>query len=256
MSTERFAGVAEPDRDTSMVTWHLVHTQHHSVVCEESPPGRGCASCSSRNACCWGQRAVTQPPGCPGSHLAEEEPRNHCAAAVRAAGLPRTGSGGAMVALGSLLGAQCLLYCLAFLLAFISVVPLSENSDDFQGRCLLFTEGRWSRENTTGGGGGGGPGPEEDEEAGGRGFVVEQWAPESSCRFVTFVGILSLLVSAVRAWRSLYCLCRGHDDGRVHVLVSLLLSSSLLCLLLAAGTLSSLGFSAWCTALRDHRHGR
>ncbi|XP_059897220.1 transmembrane protein 179-like [Gadus macrocephalus] len=148
------------------------------------------------------------------------------------------------MALDNFLFGQCILYFLAFLFGFISVVPLSENSDDFQGRCLLFTEGRWRKENATGGGGGGG-GKER--------FVVEEWAPESSCRFVTFVGIASLIVSAVQAWRTFYYLCKGHDDNRVRVLLSLLASSALLCLLFVAGTLSTLGFSSWCTALRAHR---
>ncbi|KAJ3606552.1 hypothetical protein NHX12_026073, partial [Muraenolepis orangiensis] len=57
----------------------------------------------------------------------------------------------------------------------------------------------------------------------------------SSCRFVTFVGIASLIVSAVQAWRTFYYLCKGHDDSRVRVFVSLSLSSALLGLLFVAG---------------------
>lgn len=101
------------------------------------------------------------------------------------------------MALDNFLFGQCILYFLAFLFAFISVVPLSENSDDFQGKCLLFTEGMWQSENMT---------------VGKQRFMVEEWGADSSCRFITFVGIASLILSAVQAWRTFFYLCKGHDE--------------------------------------------
>ncbi|KAG7272632.1 hypothetical protein CRUP_033141 [Coryphaenoides rupestris] len=114
-------------------------------------------------------------------------------------------------------------------------------------------QGRWRREaqgehNATGAGGGAGGGAGAGGGGGKERFVVEQWAPESLCRFVTFVGIASLMVSAVQAWRSFYCLCKGPDPSRLHLLASLLLSSTLLCLVSLAGTACSLGLDA-CSRL-------
>lgn len=101
------------------------------------------------------------------------------------------------MALDNFLFGQCILYFLAFLFGFIAVVPLSENGDDFQGKCLLFTQGMWQNENMT---------------VGKQRFMVEEWGPETSCRFITFVGIVSLILSAVQAWRTLFFLCKGQDE--------------------------------------------
>lgn len=66
------------------------------------------------------------------------------------------------MAVDNFLFGQCILYFLAFIFGFIAVVPLSENSDDFQGKCLLFTEGMWQNENMT---------------MGKQRFIVEEWGP-------------------------------------------------------------------------------
>lgn len=104
---------------------------------------------------------------------------------------------GEKMALDNLVFAQCILYFLAFVFGFIAVVPLSENTEDFGGKCLLFTRGMWQNENIT---------------VSKQRFVVEEWGPESSCSFITFVGIASLILSAVQAWRLLFFLCKGHDE--------------------------------------------
>lgn len=108
----------------------------------------------------------------------------------------RIGETGKM-ALDNLVFAQCILYFLAFVFGFIAVVPLSENTEDFGGKCLLFTRGMWQNENIT---------------VSKQRFIVEEWGPESSCSFITFVGIASLILSAVQAWRLLFFLCKGHDE--------------------------------------------
>lgn len=101
------------------------------------------------------------------------------------------------MALDNLIFGQCILYFLAFVFGFIAVVPLSENTEDFGGKCLLFTRGMWQNENIT---------------VSKQRFIVEEWGPESSCSFITFVGIASLILSAVQAWRLLFFLCKGHDE--------------------------------------------
>ncbi|KTG02346.1 hypothetical protein cypCar_00019130 [Cyprinus carpio] len=93
--------------------------------------------------------------------------------------------------------AQCILYFLAFVFGFIAIVPLSENTEDFRGKCLLFTRGMWQNENIT---------------VSKQRFIIEEWGPQSSCSFITAVGIASLVLSAVQAWRLLFFICKGHDD--------------------------------------------
>lgn len=121
--------------------------------------------------------------------------------ALRSRSFSRTHGGeegdGEKMALDNLIFAQCILYFLAFVFGFIAVVPLSENTEDFGGKCLLFTRGIWQNENIT---------------VSKQRFIVEEWGPESSCSFITFVGIASLILSAVQAWRLLFFLCKGHDE--------------------------------------------
>lgn len=92
---------------------------------------------------------------------------------------------------------QCVLYFLAFVFGFIAVVPLSENTEDFGGKCLLFTRGMWQNDNIT---------------VSKQRFIVEEWGPQSSCSFITFVSVASLLLAAVQAWRLLFLICKGHDE--------------------------------------------
>lgn len=101
------------------------------------------------------------------------------------------------MALSNFLFAQCICYFLAFLFSFIVVVPLSENGNDFHGRCLLFTEGMWLNANLT----------VERQR-----FTVQEWGPEAACRFSIFTGLLSLLLATVQAWRTLFFLCKGHEE--------------------------------------------
>ena len=69
----------------------------------------------------------------------------HCAGAVSIGRKAETGDG--KMALDNLILAQCILYFFAFVFSFIAVVPLSENTEDFRGKCLLFTHGIWQNEN-------------------------------------------------------------------------------------------------------------
>ncbi|KPP76645.1 transmembrane protein 179-like [Scleropages formosus] len=140
------------------------------------------------------------------------------------------------MALDNLLFAQCVLYFLAFAFGFVAVVPLSENDDDFQGRCVLFTRGMWQNENIT---------------VAKQRFVVDEWGPESSCSFVTFVGIASLILSAVQAWRLLFFLCKGHDDSIFNAFLNLLVSSLVVFAVFVASTIISVGFNLWCDAITE-----
>lgn len=128
----------------------------------------------------------------------------YCSAACRA--LPRMRTAGApglissssaKMAKDNFIFAQCILYFLAFVFGFIAVVPLSENTEDFRGKCLLFTRGMWQNENIT---------------VSKQRFIIEEWGPQSSCSFITIVGIASLVLSAVQAWRLLFFICKGHDE--------------------------------------------
>uniref|UniRef100_A0A452F6N5 Transmembrane protein 179 n=1 Tax=Capra hircus TaxID=9925 RepID=A0A452F6N5_CAPHI len=96
------------------------------------------------------------------------------------------------MALNNFLFAQCVCYFLAFLFSFVVVVPLSENGHDFRGRCLLFTEGMWLSANLT---------VQERER-----FTVQEWGPPAACRFSLLASLLSLLLAAAHAWRTLFFL--------------------------------------------------
>ncbi|XP_054894331.1 transmembrane protein 179 isoform X2 [Poeciliopsis prolifica] len=140
------------------------------------------------------------------------------------------------MALDNLIFAQCILYFLAFVFGFIAVVPLSENSEDFGGKCLLFTRGMWQNENIT---------------VSKQRFIVEEWGPECSCSFITFIGIASLILSAVQAWRLLFFLCKGHDDSFFNAFLNLMISSLVMFTIFLSSTIVSVGFNLWCDAVTE-----
>ncbi|XP_076982785.1 transmembrane protein 179 [Tamandua tetradactyla] len=143
--------------------------------------------------------------------------------------------------LNNFLLAQCACYFLAFVFSFLVVVPLSENGHDFRGRCLLFTEGMWLSANLTV--------PERER------FTVQEWGPPAACRFSLLAGLLSLLLAAAHAWRTLFFLCKGHEDSFFSAFLNLLASASVVFLVFVASTLVSVGFSMWCAAVTESSSG-
>ncbi|KFQ45731.1 Transmembrane protein 179 [Nestor notabilis] len=140
------------------------------------------------------------------------------------------------MALSNFLFAQCICYFLAFLFSFIVVVPLSENGNDFHGRCLLFTEGMWLNANLT---------------VERQGFTRTEWGPEAACRFSIFTGLLSLLLATVQAWRTLFFLCKGHEDSFFYAFLNLLISAFVVFITFIASTIVSVGFNMWCDAITE-----
>ncbi|KAM6068404.1 transmembrane protein 179 [Theristicus caerulescens] len=140
------------------------------------------------------------------------------------------------MALSNFLFAQCICYFLAFLFSFIVVVPLSENGNDFHGRCLLFTEGMWLNANLT----------VERQR-----FTVQEWGPKAACRFSIFTGLLSLLLATVQAWRTLFFLCKGHEDSFFYAFLNLLISAFVVFITFIASTIVSVGFNMWCDAITE-----
>ncbi|NXY90120.1 T179A protein, partial [Alcedo cyanopectus] len=140
------------------------------------------------------------------------------------------------MALSNFLFAQCICYFLAFLFSFIVVVPLSENGNDFHGRCLLFTEGMWLNANLT----------VERQR-----FTVQEWGPEAACHFSIFTGLLSLLLATVQAWRTLFFLCKGHEDSFFYAFLNLLISAFVVFITFIASTIVTVGFNMWCDAITE-----
>lgn len=142
-----------------------------------------------RRHCAASHAARARPARCP--RLAARLPeRSH----PRPVGSSHIGT---TMALNNFLFAQCVCYFLAFLFSFAVVVPLSENGHDFRGRCLLFTEGMWLSANLT--------------MQGRERFTVQEWGPPAACRFSLLASLLSLLLAAAHAWRTLFFLCKGHE---------------------------------------------
>ncbi|XP_004395684.1 PREDICTED: transmembrane protein 179 [Odobenus rosmarus divergens] len=141
------------------------------------------------------------------------------------------------MALNNFLFAQCVCYFLAFLFSFVVVVPLSENGHDFRGRCLLFTEGMWLSANLT---------VQERER-----FTVQEWGPPAACRFSLLASLLSLLLAAAHAWRTLFFLCKGHEGSFLYAFLNLLVSASVVFLVFIASTIVSVGFTMWCDAITE-----
>ncbi|TRY57803.1 hypothetical protein DNTS_027641 [Danionella cerebrum] len=140
------------------------------------------------------------------------------------------------MAMDNFIFAQCILYFLAFVFGFVAIVPLSENTEDFRGKCLLFTRGMWQNENIT---------------VSKQRFIIEEWGPQSSCSFSTAVGIASLVLSAVQAWRLLFFICKGHDDSIFNAFLNLLISTFVVFAVFLSSTIVSVGFNLWCDAITE-----
>uniref|UniRef100_A0A673NEW1 Transmembrane protein 179a, genome duplicate A n=1 Tax=Sinocyclocheilus rhinocerous TaxID=307959 RepID=A0A673NEW1_9TELE len=119
---------------------------------------------------------------------------------------------------------QCILYLFfAFLFSFIAV-----------GKCLLFTEGMWQNESM---------------KMGKQHFIVEEGDQSQSCRFIPFVGIVSLILSGVADLPFFSTAKATTSSSLFHAFLNLLL-----CLLVVfvVGTISIIGFSAWCDAVTEN----
>ncbi|XP_037020151.2 transmembrane protein 179 [Artibeus jamaicensis] len=133
--------------------------------------------------------------------------------------------------------AQCVCYFLAFVFSFVVVVPLFENGHDFRGRCLLFTEGMWLSANMT--------------VQGRERFTVQQWGPPAACRFSLLISLLSLVVAAGHAWRTLFFLCKGYEGSFLYSLLNLLVNAFVVFLVFISSTIVSVGFTLWCDAVTE-----
>nr|XP_056708035.1 transmembrane protein 179 [Euleptes europaea] len=125
---------------------------------------------------------------------------------------------------------------LALVASFIVAVPLSENSRDCQGRCLLFAEGLWLHANLT---------------AERQRFAVQEWGPPPACRFALGAALLSLLLAAAQAGRTLFLLCKGHDDSFFYAFLNLLISAFVVFIIFIASTIVTVGFKMWCDTITD-----
>ncbi|KAK2878536.1 hypothetical protein Q8A67_019327 [Cirrhinus molitorella] len=82
-------------------------------------------------------------------------------------------------------------------------------------------------------------------------FIIEEWGPQSSCSFITAVGIASLILSAVQAWRLLFFICKGHDDSIFNAFLNLLISTFVVFAVFLSSTIVSVGFNLWCDAITE-----
>ncbi|CAM9888202.1 unnamed protein product [Lampetra fluviatilis] len=80
-------------------------------------------------------------------------------------------------------------------------------------------------------------------------FVVAVWGAPSACQFATFTGIVSLLLAAVQAWRTIFYQCKGHDDTLFAAFLNLVGSGLVAMMTFVASTVVSVGFNVWCNSI-------
>ncbi|XP_032819809.2 transmembrane protein 179 [Petromyzon marinus] len=80
-------------------------------------------------------------------------------------------------------------------------------------------------------------------------FVVAVWGAPSACQFATFTGIVSLLLAAVQAWRTIFYQCKGHDDTLFAAFINLVGSGLVAMMTFVASTVVSAGFNVWCNSI-------
>lgn len=119
-------------------------------------------------------------------------------------------------------------YLVGLILSLCIVVPMSMHQDEFNGHCLLFSNGHWQ---------------EED------GQLSVSWASSAYCNYVTFVGILMFCVCCVQIYRLSMLMYRGEDSSFLSAFIDAVGCMVLCGLAISAAVMVTLGFMTWCQTI-------
>uniref|UniRef100_A0A6M2DXX0 Putative transmembrane protein n=1 Tax=Xenopsylla cheopis TaxID=163159 RepID=A0A6M2DXX0_XENCH len=116
-------------------------------------------------------------------------------------------------------------YVIALILSLCILIPMSLHHKDFNGQCLLFSNGTWQ---------------EKD------GQFVADWASGSNCMYTIAMGVITLLVSLIQIYRISISAYQGNDSPFISVLIDVVISLGISAMSFIAALIITLGFIVWC----------
>ncbi|CAG0884966.1 unnamed protein product [Cyprideis torosa] len=119
-------------------------------------------------------------------------------------------------------------YVVAFILSFLTFIPLILHQKEFRGRCVLFTTGTWS---------------EED------GQLVASWASPLFCDYCIVIGIFLIPFCALGIYRSSKYLYYQRDCIFLFAFLDAITCGVFAVLYLIAALFITIGFQKWCRTI-------
>ncbi|KAJ0173415.1 hypothetical protein K1T71_010564 [Dendrolimus kikuchii] len=119
-------------------------------------------------------------------------------------------------------------YLVGLILSLCIVVPMSMHQDEFNGHCLLFSNGTWQ---------------EED------GQLLVEWANRAYCNYVIIVGMVMLIVCCVQIYRLSMLMYRGEDSTFLSAFLEAVGCTVLCGFAMSAAQIVTLGFMTWCKTI-------
>ncbi|KAG0719995.1 Transmembrane protein 179 [Chionoecetes opilio] len=122
---------------------------------------------------------------------------------------------------------QVTTYLLALLLALCIIFPISYHLRDFNGHCLLFSNGTW--ENT--------------------GQFKVNWAPQVFCDFNLAWASVSLVITLVQIVRFVAQLCQGTESTFLSAFFDVAISLVMSVAALIGALIITIGYHTWCSGI-------
>ncbi|CAG5121157.1 unnamed protein product [Candidula unifasciata] len=133
--------------------------------------------------------------------------------------------------------AQCCFYLLLFIMSFFACIPAGVNVSNFNGHCLLYARGEWTKEATT------------------SNLDHIDWGPDSACNFTVFIGVVSLIIALFYlVWISVM-LARSIECSWLEAFVNSVVNSVMCICFFSTALTVSVGFRQWCKFVTDPRSG-
>lgn len=117
-------------------------------------------------------------------------------------------------------------YVIAFILSICITIPLLVHVREFDGHCLLFTEGKWS---------------EED------GLFDAEWASQSFCNYPITIGILLFIVSFIQIYRLTQLIRAQTEPSFFGLFMDCFIAINFCAFVVIAAIMITFGFIVWCS---------
>ncbi|XP_075983021.1 transmembrane protein 179-like [Anticarsia gemmatalis] len=116
-------------------------------------------------------------------------------------------------------------HVIGLILSLCIIVPMSMHQDEFNGKCLLFSHGKWR---------------ETD------GQLEVTWASRAYCDYVLIVGVLMFIVCCVQIYRLSMFMYKGVDSSFLSAFLEAVGCAVLCGFAVSAAVMVTLGFITWC----------
>ncbi|XP_078491996.1 transmembrane protein 179-like [Ciona intestinalis] len=129
-------------------------------------------------------------------------------------------------------------YVCSLIMSLLIIIPISVNMEHFKGNCLLYAKGNLSA-----------PTPSSEHGM----FMLHSWGNSSNCNYILYMGVTTLVASAVLIWQSCVLVYKEHDRAPFGSFIMFLLNAVVFIALLIASLISSVGYNEWCESITENK---